>query len=342
MSIVEVAKLAGVSQATVSRVINNRSNVSPASIERVEAAIQKLHYVPPAKRRGPKPKASGIRTGNVGVLFVGEAPTLVTSPVTARVVHAIQDEATANGLTLMLNQVPAGGPLPASLARGQVDGLLMHGDPPSSALRKQLSRYPSCVWLLSPRRSRGYWGDRVGPDNDHIGGLAARYLVDKGHRRLAVVHCDPSHPGFCARVDSFLSAAAEANASAIMLEHPDGSSLHSSGDPDEEARLDEVIGQLVACDDKPTGLFVPRDALTIRFYRLLRRRGIKPGKDLDIVSCDNIPALDALDPKPATIDLRPVEIGRRAVEQLLWQIHSRRQSMNVMATVKPELVYGDE
>lgn len=343
MSILEVAKLAGVSHATVSRVINCRSNVSAASVERVRKAMAELRYVPPAKRRGPKPKASGIRTGNIGLLFVGEAPTLATSPVMALVLHTVQEELASRGFNLTLGNISSANGLPPNVSNGQVDGLLMHGLPPSSQIRQQLSRYSACVWLLSQRRQRGYWGDRVSPDNFRIGTLAAEYLIDRGHKRIAAINCDPSHLGFTARADGFETIAKDAGIWFRTLVDKEAIPVTLEQSPRNDEQFAAIIDQLVSTEGgMPSGLFIPRDALTIRMYRALRTRGIKPGHDIEIISCDNIPALDGLDPRPTTIDLRPREIGRRAVEQLLWQIDRRSAPMSVTAMVEPMLVPGDE
>jgi LacI family transcriptional regulator len=343
MSMAEVAKLAGVSYATVSRVINGRSDVSSKSTQLVRDAMQRIGYIPPARRRGPKPRASGVRTGNIGVLFIGEAPTLATSPISAFVLHAIEQAAAAQGFGVMLGQVTAAGGLPQSVVNGQVDGLLMHGQPPSSDIRQQLSRYSACVWLLCQRTQLGYWGDRVSPDNYQIGTLACHYLLDRGHRRIAAVHCDLSHMGFVARARGCEDAAREMGVPCTML--ADEQAIFGRDGPStrEAAQYDALIDQLLSSDGpRPTGLFIPRDALTIQMYRALRRRGIQPGRDIEIVSCDNIPALDALDPRPTTIDVRPEEIGRRAVEKLIGRINQRETPMNLTSLVEPRLVPGDE
>lgn len=343
MSIVEVAKLAGVSHATVSRVINHRPEVSADSVRRVREAMQKLRYVPPAKRRGPKPKSSGIRSGNIGMLFVGETPTLATSPVTAFALHAAQEALVAHGFNLTLGQITSAGGLPPNISNGQVDGLLMHGLPPSARVRQQLSRYAACVWLLSQRRHRGYWGDRVSPDNLKIGATACEYLVGRGHQRVAAINCDPAHLGFVARAQGFEDAAQDAGVFfRVLADENNAILIDDEQSSRHEAQFEALIDQLLAIPGAmPTGLFIPRDALTVRMYRALRNRGIEPGRDLEIISCDNIPALDGLDPRPTTIDVRPGEIGRRAAEQLLWRINERDAPMNVTSLVEPQLVPGD-
>jgi len=342
VSIVKVAKLAGVSSATVSRVINHRPDVSSANVQRVRDAMDRLRYVPPVNRRGPKPKAQAKRTGSIAMLFVGEQPTLATSPVMGFVLHAIQEDLALSGYNLTLGTVTDAGQLPTHVTSGRVDGLFMHGSPPPSGVEEQLSRYSACVWLLSQRRQRGYWGDRVSPDNHQVGEVAARHLIDRGHRHIAAIHNDQKHLGFDARIKGFESEAREAGLSCRVLPS-DGPILTDAQHlAAADAQLDALIDQLVADHDAmPTGLFIPRDPVTIRMYHALRRRGIEPGRDIEIVSCDNIPALDALDPRPTTIDVRPGEIGRRAVEQLLWRINNNSAPMAVTAHVEPLLVPGD-
>ena len=343
MSIVKVAKLAGVSHATVSRVINHRTDVSPETARRVRDAMEQLQYVPSAKRRGPKPKSSGIRTGNIGMLFFGETPTLAASPVAALVLHVIQDRLASNGFNLMLGQVSSSSGLPPIIANGQVDGLFLHGSPPPSDIRQQLSRYSACVWLLSQRQQLGYWGDRVAPDDLQIGTTASRYLIDRGHRRIAAIHCDATHLGFSTRTQGFQAEARKADIPFFILANESATRATINDSARANTQFDELIDQLVSTDGPmPTGLFIPRDALTIRMYRALRMRGIKPGRDIEIVSCDNIPALEGLDPRPATMDIQPEEIGRRAVEQLLWHIRDRHAPMSVTSLVEPILVRGDK
>lgn len=343
MSIVEVAKLAGVSHATVSRVINRRSNVSSASVQRVQAAMRQLQYVPPAKRRGPKPKSSRIRTGNIGMLFFGQSPTLARSPIMAMVLHEAQASLASHGFNLTLGQLSQSGTLPPNVTHGHVDGLLLHGPPPSVGIREQLSRYAACVWLLSPRSTRGYWGDRVSPDDSQIGAIAADYLISRGHQSVAAIHCDPAHLGFASRITSFESAVRDAGVACLTLADDQAGRVSVEPSTLVEARCDALIDQLLGGDRlMPTGLFVPRDAITIRMYRALRARGIEPGRDIEIISCDNIPALDGLDPRPATIDVRPRELARRAVDQLLRRITQPQKEVSVSTTIEPLLIPGQD
>jgi LacI family transcriptional regulator len=73
-------------------------------------------------------------------------------------------------------------------------------------------------------------------------------------------------------------------------------------------------------------------------YPLLKRLGVKIGTDVKVVSCNNERSILAgLDPMPASIDLCPEDIGRRAVEQLRWRITNPNDSSKIIIEVEPQL-----
>jgi DNA-binding LacI/PurR family transcriptional regulator len=107
--------------------------------------------------------------------------------------------------------------------------------------------------------------------------------------------------------------------------------------------MDEAISRMFSTDPKPTGLFVPNDTATAVAHRVLIRRGIRPGKDIDIISCNNDnSSLIGLDPRPASIDLRPDIIGERAVDQLMRAIHNPFGPVRANLLVEPRLVTPDD
>lgn len=342
MSISEVAKLAGVSHATVSRVINQRPGVSPDLTRKVHNAIKRLNYTPPAKRRGPKPKSrSGVRTGNIALLFVGTDPALVIAPVAARVLHAAEEALAAHGFNMILGQLADNERLPPTVANGQIDGLLMHGYPPSQKTTELLKRYPT-VWMLSQRRQRGYWGDRVAPDNQQIGQIAAEYLIGQKHRDVAFLHCNTTHLGFDLRVQSFLTSAKEAGAGSAVIVSDPSSDHMTPAQQDSQEHIDLLVRMLLKLTPRPTGLVVPRDPLAIKVYRALRDHGVTPGEQMSIIACDNNNILAGLNPKPATIDVRPELIGTRAVDQLLWRIDNAFTPVRSVSLVEPRLVLPED
>lgn len=338
MSIVEVAKLAGCSHATVSRVINQKNGVSAKAASRVHAAMRQLNYIPPVKRRGPQSKT--VRTGNVAVLMIGTDATPMVSPVTASAIHSLEEALGGLGYSLTLSQIRDAERLPSVVVRGDVDGLILHGNPPSSQLADQLKRFP-VVWMMSPRSKSGYWGDRIAPDNGAIGRIAAEYLMNRGHRHIAFLNLDTAHLGFPERIAAFQQAAVDSQVACDVIQgeqHP----CQSSGDfRAQRAFINHLTDRFIELPDRPTGIFVPRGQSILMVFEALRSRGVEPGKDVTIVACDNDPALAGLTPQIATVDVRPDRIGELAVEQLMRRIEKPDLYARSNILVEPTLVDAD-
>src|SRR5215217_6479699 len=102
------------------------------------------------------------------------------------------------------------------------------------------------------------------------------------------------------------------------------------------AEGERLVEQWISASPRPTGMFVPVDRVTLFIYRHLERRGIAPGRDVDIVSCDNEKELLSLmHPAPPSIDLNRAMIARLAVERLLWRMKNGVDSPNLVLTVNP-------
>lgn len=339
MSIVEVAKLAGCSHTTVSRVINQKPGVSAEVASRVQAAMRKLSYIPPVKRRGPQPKSQrSVRTGNVAVLMIGTEATPLVAPVSAAAIHAVEDSLAGLGYSMTLSQIRDESRLPSVVTRGDVDGLILHGNPPTAELADRLKRFPA-VWMMSPRGKSGYWGDRVAPDNAAIGQFAAEYLIDRGHQRIAFLYVDVTHLGFAGRAEAFSHVAQEAGVACDMIRDDGGKTFYKPGDFRAQRELiDILIDRFVALPDRPTGLFIPRGRATLMVFEALRSRGIEPGKGVTVIACDNDPTLAGLSPQIATIDVRPDRVGKQAVDQLMSRIEKPEIYARATILIEPTLV----
>lgn len=325
-SIVEVAQAAGVSHSTVSRVINNRPGVSSESARRVLEAIKALGYEHRERRPGPKPKErSEVGTGKFGLVMVGEEIDFRSSPVAASVFHVIESELTARNYDLIVCRLGDTNRLPPTIENGATDGLFLYGKIPPPTLARKLRVRPS-VWLLSERAGTGYWGDRIGPDNQAIGVAAAEYLAGLGHKDAVMIELEGLHIGFGERASAFKQTA-------------NGLNLNVTTIVATEDEVDDIANQISAAS--PSGLFIPRDRLTARVLRALGRIDPDLAERADVVSCDNDPVLDGLSKRPATFDIRPDLIGKRAVEQLLWRVEHATEGTRSIQTVEPRLVPTD-
>jgi len=106
--------------------------------------------------------------------------------------------------------------------------------------------------------------------------------------------------------------------------------------------IDSLVDKMLDGGEKPKGLFVTSDVITPAVYQSLARRGIKPGQDIAVVSCNNEkPYLLPLHPRPAVVDIQAETIGRQAIERLLWRIdHPNAPRMTLV--MEPKLLLPDE
>lgn len=347
MSIVEVAKVAGVSHSTVSRVINNRPGVSPKAASDVRRAMKKIGYTPPARRRGPQSqKSDGLHTRTVAALLVGAEIDLMRTPLVASIVHAVERQLAEHHLSMTFGQVPPDGKFPAGVSKSSIDGLLLFGQVPGPALTAKLEAFPT-VWLLSKRGKYVDWGDRVHPDNEQVAQLAVDYLFERGHRRMAYLNpSSTTHTAFAERGTAFVQLAEAKGGTATILQRNSAQSdlpMRVVQNVIDNRMIDQLVKEFLEITPLPTGLFIPADIVTAMVQSSLLRYGIRVGKQVEIISCNNdASALAGLNPLPATIDLRPNVIGSRAVDQLLQRIKHPMELSRTDIRVAPRLVQFEE
>jgi LacI family transcriptional regulator len=348
VSIQKVAKLAGVSISTVSRVINSHPSVAPEAAENVWTAVKQLSFHPTPRGNNGRShlgasngKAHGngrSRTGTIGFIVFGTSGTQ-TAPAFEKLLRGVSDAATTHAVNLTFNFVSNLSELPRRVMDREVDGLLLHGELPGETVRTKLRQMP-CVWLMGNRR-RPDWGDQVMPDNSAIGEMAAAYLLARGHQRVVYLGTGQLSWSLGVRALAFKTAADDRGATATIIEAPEefhrdfwaGDGLPQVG----EALAEKVVSMSPAT----TGLFIAEDRLLPVVHAALVKRGVSigRGKDVEIISCNNEqPHLVGLSEPPATIDIRTESIGRRGVEQLLWRMQNNGLAERVRTLIEPVLV----
>jgi LacI family transcriptional regulator, galactose operon repressor len=332
MSIVDVAKAAKVSTATVSRALNGRPGVHSKTAIQVKAAVAALNYKPLRASRRRKPvtviaPTFTPRTGNMAVIAIGHPKSWLRLPIMAAVVGGLQRGAREFGLRLMLDDLADPARLDRLLESQPLDGAVVfissmlpfHSY--EASLPSVRSRTP-IVWAMGMGTSATPV-DRVTPDHMSVGYLAHSYLRSRGCRELAYITANPDWLFMRLRGQAFLNAAYnEARDASVyvvgaseMLCRGFGRRVVSS------STLHELVAAVAQSNPRPDGLFIANDDTTARIYPLLAQQGIHAGRDVAIVSCDNEETrLAAMDPRPASIDLVPDEIGYHAVVRLVSRI----------------------
>lgn len=313
----DVAREAGVSQATVSLVLNDvsGSRFSDATKERVHKAVESLGYRTNAH-------AKVLREGVAGIIgFIGDA--VATSPFSGKIIEGAQERAWESGLLLIA--VNTGGDKELELASletmlsykvaGVVYASMYHQrvDVP-----KVLREVPTVV--LNSEDKGGYFPS-VAPDEEAGGFEATRHLLGAGHRRVAMINIeslDSNLPGAVGRFEGYsralLSAGVDIDPALVKF--------GTGGEPDGF----KYALELMQLPEPPTAIFCANDRTAWGAYQAMAELGKRIPYDVSIVGFDNQETLAPnLRPGLTTLDLPFESMGRRAVDLILKRIEPQGQ-----------------
>ncbi|MDY5611714.1 LacI family DNA-binding transcriptional regulator [Dysosmobacter sp.] len=304
-TIKDVAALAGVSAATVSRALDDRPEISDETKERVRSACAQLGYVPNAAARG----LAGHATNTIGLVLPD-----ISNPYFSGMATAIEETAAAHGYRVFLSNSlrKEERELRAieNLMARQVDGILVNPVSPESHLRGRevLSGLP-CVYLGANHDGNCSY---VMTDNEAGAYAAARYLIRLGHRDILFLGGRTTSRTRERRIRGFRRALAEAGLEGRELPAPPDVTLMRQWSY--ETALELLKGSL------PDAIFAYSDMTALKVMEAAEERGIRIPEDLSMVGYDNI-AFGAL-PRIhlTTVSQHKYRQGQIAVERLLEKI----------------------
>ncbi|MGI5467013.1 LacI family DNA-binding transcriptional regulator [Streptomyces sp. CA-132043] len=299
----DVARLAGVSQATVSRALRDDHRVSAATREKVRQAAQALNYFPSEAGRTLSTRA----TRRIGVIV-----TDLTNPFYPHVVAPLHDELQALGYRMMLitersDEAVAG----EKLLDQSLDGVVLATATTESRLPAQLDRRDIPYVFLN--RDTGQPGDYASVvDNEGGGRLVAGVLTELGHRRIAGIFGSPNTTTGRDRELGFRLALAEAG-----LGLPDSRVVRGAF---EYATGYDALPRLLAADEPPTAVFCGNDVVAIGVLNAAIAAGLRVPDDLTVIGFDDLPMADWEVFRLTTVrhDLR--ELARQAARLLVRRI----------------------
>lgn len=333
VTIRQIAQTAGVSPATVSLVLNNSPRVSEQTTLLVQKALQTLGYEPRhagRPRKGDAPTRSRYRIAFVsGYALARFKHALLYLDVLDGINAALAGEQTTSQFVHVDPKLP----LPAEIMQRQFDGIVVLG-PELLRVIKALEPAIPFVQVMGPEVFNADW-DQVTCNNTMTGELAARYLIEHGHRHLAVLAVDDDIKPHDIRNKAFMDYA-QAHGLKVRINTP----IKLTRDVPMHQQLLTPLKQLFKGASRPTALYSSADMYTVAAHPALSNIGLTPGKDVLIASSNhetNIFA--ALDPQPVSVDLNPYEIGFRAAMTLLRRIQSPQvpYSLQMISPVLKEL-----
>jgi len=312
-SIRDVARAAGVSPATVSNVLNGRTEkVSPETRDRVLATVRELRYRPTALEHRQK----AILTQNLGVMVsdLTEGP-LVRHGYFRNVLDGVLEGAALKGWSLTIFVQRMWYDVGQAVRRsydGRCDALVMVAPQPGNEVVQLLSeRGTPLVFIGSTPWVSGI--SLVDLDNEAVGREAARHLVGLKHRRLAYIGYENEQVSSVERREAFFREAAELGIPATQVHWVRVARIGEDASFDGELAVRQVLSMRSA----PTGLFAWHDGLAGPLVQELMRFGRRVPEDFSVISVDDAPEALDVSPKLTTFSNPLHDIGRRAATMII-------------------------
>ncbi len=323
-TISDVARKAGVSTMTVSRVINNSGYASPEVRDRVMATVVELGYVPNALARSLHVK----RTHTLALVL-----TDIGNPFFTTMARGVEDAASSQGFSVMFCNTDESEEEEAAhvrvLLQKQVDGLLLV-PAASSSQAADLARRRGVGVVILDRRIAGAPVDTVRCDSEGGAYAMVRHLVELGHRDIAVLSAAPDASVAVDRIAgarrAMLDAGLAFDAARVLYGKPETLSGKA------------MAQQALALTPRPTALFATNNFITIGAFAALREAGLRVPDDISLAGFDDLPDGLILDPFLTVASQPAYEMGRCGAELLLQRLEKGGPAEPTEIVLPTELV----
>jgi LacI family transcriptional regulator len=302
VTIKDVAREAGFSVATVSRVLNNSGPVRDETRRRIEEVAGRLHYTPNVAARSLITR----KTLTIGVLL----PDLY-GEFFSEVIRGIDRAARNGGYHLLVSgshndreEIEAA----VHAMHGRVDGLIvMSPGLEPRAIVAGLPRRLPLVLLNCDLEENGF--DAVNVDNYGGAREMVHHLLGLGHRRVAIIAGARDNSDARERLRGYRDAITEADADVSVKLLVEGDFTEFSGF--------KAARQLLALSPRPTAIFACNDSMAIGALSALREEGVRVPNEIAVAGFDDIPIARYVSPPLSSVHVPIRRLGVRAVERLL-------------------------
>jgi DNA-binding LacI/PurR family transcriptional regulator len=318
-NIYDVAKLAGVSHQTVSRVMNNHTSIRPGTKDRVLAAMKELDYQPNLAARS-------LVTTKSNMLAFLSADTVLYGPVGMN--NAMERHARHSGyLVVSLSVIPGDSEslneALASLRVLQIEGLVTIALPPES-VKLATEAFPDIPMVSLDTHDIGN-AHAVGIDNFEGGYRATKHLLDLGHKKILHV---------AGQFDSFEAESRRQGYEKAMTDKklkPEVIQGDWTADTGLKIGVDLNLGV-----GGYTAIFAANDYLALGLMKALRLRGIEVPRDISLVGFDDIPEATYLTPALTTMRQDFKGLGEAAMKMLLHELN--HDDSTTVENLIPEII----
>ena len=323
----DIAKDLGVSIMTVSKVLRNHPDVGDETRERVLARVKELDYQPNLAARS-------LVTGRT--YLVGLVGPDLLHPFFAEVAKSLSDVLRGSGFSLIISSSEEDPAIEEQeinrlLAR-RLDALIIASCRSTVDLFFRIERRKT-PYVLIDRTLPGLTSNFVGVDDEAVGRLATKHLIDIGCKRIAHIRGPETSPAV-RRMDGFKQALTQARlpiVDAYIISEP-------KGDVETKQRGAEAMRQLLSLKPRPDGVFCFNDPLAMGAMNYALDQGIRIPEDLAVIGCGNLHYDDSLRVPLSSIDQHSRQIGEQAARLTLAILHSKPTPKPETVVLQPELV----
>ncbi len=321
----DIARSAGVSIATVSRVLNNNGNVNEATRARVQKAIKDLKYQP--SRVAKRLRSKSLTSHMLGVLIPD-----IQNPFYVDVLRGIEETAYKRNYAIIMcnyGQDEKKEKLYLEILRSEaIDGLIAAPARQDDPLLKKMVNEGLPVVCVD-RGLEGMDVDIVVVDNREGAFKAVQFLIDSGYKRIAHISGLPSIPTSRQRELGYKDALEQNGL-------PVDESLVKHGDSKYESGL-KLCRELLNLPDPPDAIFTGNNLITLGALETIHTKGLRIPKDIAIIGFDDMIWSNSLSPPLSAVRQPAWEIGKRAGELLIQRIEEPGRTC-IQMILKTELM----
>lgn len=311
----DIAKIAGVSRSTVSRVVNNYGNVTEETRQKVMKTIEEYNYVPHASAQ----MLAGKRSKIIGLFIVDtkdEKNKMTTSSYFSPFTNGVIDEANKKGYKVLITMVNSNEDFKNAkelFYNKTISGGIFIGSENNEAHIKSIIRDGYKIVILEQESGISEFSKAVVVNSDSYGGAyeAVNYLIQLGHRSILHICGEESQWTAICKLEGYRQALDDAG---IPVEEE----MVVRGDYTQESgcqAMKEILKK-----GKPTAIFVANDSMALGVYEEIQNVGLKIPDDISVIGFDDIEVSKYLQPALTTVRVPLLDMASIAANKLIQGI----------------------
>lgn len=324
---IDIARDLKVSAVTVSKALRDSPDIGAETKRKVLQRAKELNFQPHLQARA---LATG-RTSMIGLLVPG-----LTSGFFGEIAQAVANTLNEKGYSLVISSSEESPEqerrLVDNFMMARMDALIIGSVQWSVELFRHIEN-SGVPYVLIDRRFTGLMANFVGGDDDEIGYMATRHLLDSGCRRVAYIG-GPAVSTTLGRLDGYKKALAEEQ----MVPGRGYVEEQTAGDVGAEKAGYRSMKRLLKLKPRPDGIFCHNDAIAIGAIRAIHEAGLSIPADIAVMGCGNLSYADLLSPALSSIDQGVSSVGERAAKLALSLLEDKTPKAPRTILIKPKLV----